>query len=577
MSPQWDWETGWPSDVGDIPVREATPAQWAQYTRDSSARDSILVVNQLSANLSMALGGLAAHKAAGTAVSFVELGNEMYDSTRADVVAEYPDGTAYARKMQTWTAAVKKEHPQASVALLAMTWRPGISGREAAWNKQVFQADSGLSSAADAATLHPYFGIQWSAPTPGDPKSLAASVAHVLASPFEFISQNVAMLGRDVPARLRLWVTEVSAYGAAEINYTWLEALVNVLFETLLLLELPQVDILTPYCVVCGDPIAPNLASPTPKNAHNDIVPPAEAGKVEWKQTLRSAAHELYFSAVAAATAAGASSDTSASAGAAPGPFSDPLFMEQLLFAPENSTTAAAAVTVPAASVSAQCGVVGIGASGAFLAKDTACATEKTVAAAACCCSHRCAAAHPGCAAWQLISETAAADFLVCYLKSSPEMSANGGSISGVAAPTPPPPPPPPSPPPPAVQQLVGWRIGRPALARSSANANANANANGDDANAKLVTRVTTAGVFLLNLGSASAVLNIGDLLFPEDEAEEKPVFAYRQLFPEAVEDAVSPELQLSGLGQLSGNVSSCGSFFMRPYSQSMITITPFV
>ena len=56
------------------------------------------------------------------------------------------------------------------------------------------------------------------------------------------------------------WVSQ--AFGATDLNFTWLKALANVFFETLLLLRIPAIEIMTPYCLVCGDPIAPNFMSP---------------------------------------------------------------------------------------------------------------------------------------------------------------------------------------------------------------------------------------------------------------------------------------------------------------------------
>ena len=38
------------------------------------------------------LSGLKVHEAAGSEIKYVELGNEMYDSSRADVMAAYPNG-----------------------------------------------------------------------------------------------------------------------------------------------------------------------------------------------------------------------------------------------------------------------------------------------------------------------------------------------------------------------------------------------------------------------------------------------------------------------------------------------------
>ena len=386
-SDYWDWRIGWASDVGGAPIRRATPADWVAYANASGTSSSIIVVNQLTANLSEALLGLEAHANAGTAIKFVELGNEMYDSTRADVVAAYPNGSSYVEKMAAWAAAIKARHASARVAVLAMTWRPDNGPRETAWNTQVFGGGAELLANVSAATLHPYFGISWdggnqggdrtgggcgtgglgasgpwigteegcndscccqvrcgghsdceawqymtsgddagacylksssalqpnaasvsglaSPPSPPSPPS-ASAIANVLKSAFYHADRNHEMVSSSVPEFLDLWVTEVAAYGASSLNFTWLEALVNVLFETLLLLRTRQITAMTPYCIVCGDPIAPNFISSSAQSspATHSVVPPALAGRAAWNQTLRSAAHGAYFRLVAEARAA---------------------------------------------------------------------------------------------------------------------------------------------------------------------------------------------------------------------------------------------------------------------------------
>lgn len=91
-----------------------------------------------------------------------------YDSSRPDVVSAYPSGRNYTNKMSIWAAAVKREHPNAQIALLAMTWRPDMDKRASAWNDQVFNVPPELLANISAATLHPYFGISWN-PSPGPP------------------------------------------------------------------------------------------------------------------------------------------------------------------------------------------------------------------------------------------------------------------------------------------------------------------------------------------------------------------------------------------------------------------------
>ena len=43
-------------------------------------------------------------------------GNEMYDDSRADVMARYPEPSDYADAMLPWVQGIKKEWPDAKVA-----------------------------------------------------------------------------------------------------------------------------------------------------------------------------------------------------------------------------------------------------------------------------------------------------------------------------------------------------------------------------------------------------------------------------------------------------------------------------
>ena len=130
-SDYWHWDTGWATDLsGYQGPRPATPATWATYTKISNTRHTVFDVNQLTANLSYAIAGLRAHEAAGSDVRFVELGNEMYDGSRADVVAAYPNGSVYAQKMSVWTRAIHDAFPKAAVALVGERYNDYSNPRE---------------------------------------------------------------------------------------------------------------------------------------------------------------------------------------------------------------------------------------------------------------------------------------------------------------------------------------------------------------------------------------------------------------------------------------------------------------
>ena len=355
-SDYWNYTTGYamrgyfkqPGEPYDWPpVRQATPAQWAKYCAESGTIHTVICLNQLTNTLEESLRGLRALAAAGTPVTHIELGNEQYDDSRADVVKAYPTGDAYAQKMQLWSEAIKQEFPDANIALVTMSWRHSINPHQALWNAGVFNATPSPSRFASiaAATIHPYFRLnslitshaaptcgtlntgasgnwlatvtgctnacccaakcaakprtcrawQWmtdpsdakcyfkanatlaknggstggvaAPPPPPPPPPSAAALATAFATPFEYLVENARMLAKEVPKDLEVWATEIAAYGAPELDFTWLRALVDVTFEILLVTRMHTsealggnaVTVLTPYCAVCADPMAPSF------------------------------------------------------------------------------------------------------------------------------------------------------------------------------------------------------------------------------------------------------------------------------------------------------------------------------
>ena len=284
-SDYWDWQTGWASDVAPSPVRPATPAGWRSWARAVALDDSILVMNQLTRNLSYGLAGLRAHEAAGTPVRYVELGNEMYDASRPDVLQAYPTPADYATKMANWTAAVKAAFPAAQVALIGVRAQTDHQPREIGWNQQVLQ--NPVSHQADAATLHIYCGgMPGSHQAPPAPAGFGA----LLGGAFGYVGRNRAMVRESVPRRLRLWVTELGVYPAGPLDGTWLQALYNAV----LLLELPgigQVDVVAPYCLVCQDPTGPSLTT-----AQGPVVDPGHNASHAWYATPKGIVEAAIFS-----------------------------------------------------------------------------------------------------------------------------------------------------------------------------------------------------------------------------------------------------------------------------------------
>ena len=238
----------------------------------------------------------------------------MYDSSRSDVMAAYPNGSAYAEKMAGWTRAIKNAFPRAQVALIGCRWNAYRKQREDDWNKQVLQ--NPVSAQADAATLHIYCvhcpepsstcrpggsALRLivlccaSCPGPFDETNNSSdfnNVAKHLAQAYFRAEQNADHVHRTIPSRLRLWVTEMGVYPAGPLLWTWLEALFYAMLD-LLLPQISQLDIITPYCLVCGDPTAPSFIA-APENAN---MPPSQAGSLPWKLSLKGHAQSLIFQA----------------------------------------------------------------------------------------------------------------------------------------------------------------------------------------------------------------------------------------------------------------------------------------
>lgn len=284
-SDYWLWSDGWVnissdrSGCSNLPRRPTTVGELHTYL-NATDQAAVLVLNQLQTNLTYQLAGLQQHAQTGTPVRFVELGNEMYDATRPDVLSTYPAPRDYAVRMASWTKAVKAAFPQASVALvgLANEW----DSRTHVWNHQVLQDP--ISAQADAATIHLYAGIP---DTPATPENLH----NLLALAFSDFAGYKSYTEQTIPSHFRLWVTEWGIFSSNKLlQNTWFQGLWHVAL-TAQLPQIQRIDIVLPYCAVCADPFMPSLTSP-----QGSVVPPNATGTV-WTRAPSGHAYALLFSA----------------------------------------------------------------------------------------------------------------------------------------------------------------------------------------------------------------------------------------------------------------------------------------
>lgn len=115
-----------------------------------------------------------------------------------------------------------------------------------AWISQVFR----VPGAWDAATIHIYAGL------PGGVQPSASKFRAFLEGAFDHVESNAHNAAAEIPTSLRIWVTELGTYGAAELDFSYLQGLYKLLLSALLP-RIPQVDLVLPYCLVCGDSTAP--------------------------------------------------------------------------------------------------------------------------------------------------------------------------------------------------------------------------------------------------------------------------------------------------------------------------------
>lgn len=296
-SDYWLWSKGWVnvsndlSGSGKLPERTATPTEWSSFAHGSNLTATVIDLCQLSCSLEYELEGLRAHAAAGTEIRFVELGNEMYDSTRADVMAKYPEPVDYANAMLPWISAIKREWPAAQVALIGERWNDYHNPREDSWNEQVLKSPAGR--VADATTLHIYCGWD-SSKNMSTQENIAEHLA--VAATRAWSNGDIYQNG-SIPKEMRVWVTEMGTFPPGSLDNTWLHGLFYGAMDMLLPAALPSLEILTPYCALCADPTASAFSSP-----FGSVIPVERTGDVPVFRTLVGEAQAIIFSALRGAT-----------------------------------------------------------------------------------------------------------------------------------------------------------------------------------------------------------------------------------------------------------------------------------
>eukprot|EP00054_Salpingoeca_dolichothecata_P012955 m.72097 g.72097 ORF g.72097 m.72097 type:complete len:538 (-) comp20218_c0_seq3:32-1645(-) len=286
----WNWTAGWETFRHEVDIfRPTDAAQWFNYLKQTD-QETILVPNIVTSDLATELAGLKAQQQAGTNVSFVELGNEIYDHTVPQILARYPNATVYGHAMAAWVQEISAAFPHAQMAL--------CGGVSTDWNLELLKTP--VVSQVHALTRHVYTHL------PEGPYNTTAQYKAVADQAGLAFFDLEYYLQVSVPSRYNVWFTEIGFYGATYSQLTWLKAL-TMARKLSLFASFPQTSILLPYCLVCGDPNQPSFTTPSgpyppPPNATYTPGPwyytPTGFGLAKLFQTLEDTASVQAFSVI---------------------------------------------------------------------------------------------------------------------------------------------------------------------------------------------------------------------------------------------------------------------------------------
>ncbi|WP_164928526.1 hypothetical protein [Gloeobacter violaceus] len=243
----WNWKVGWFVTGFPMPnyLRQLKPRSVRLENFQASIRATgavpVYVLNLLSSDLETQLGSLREAKGLGLPVKYVELGNEFYIGS-ADHKSKFPTAAAYAQEANRWTAAIKKEFPEAKVASVAAPPKRVRDRRWLGWNADLLSTLQG----GDALTLHHYYGTGLSDPYRRSQRSRslrysATEIASILGTPFvawnELRTEGIGSL----PVGREIWITEYNLFDRSQpLAGTWVHGL-GVTVTTLLFIDEPRI------------------------------------------------------------------------------------------------------------------------------------------------------------------------------------------------------------------------------------------------------------------------------------------------------------------------------------------------
>ncbi len=231
-SQYWDWGRGrWIENISGIRhpymaqvfrrlEREGkSPAKLEDFKTglDSTGTIPLFVLNIVTSDLDYQLAMLKQARKIGIPVKYIQIGNEPYIPFEDNQNA-FPTPSAYATLASQWASAIKKEFPQAKIAVVGvnpMVVERVQRARLNNWNENI--VNTALPE-ANALTVHVYqgHGLNSSINSNTDyPFFTAEEVPQILAVPFrnwQRIQNNNQW--SNIPKNKEIWITEYNFFSS---------------------------------------------------------------------------------------------------------------------------------------------------------------------------------------------------------------------------------------------------------------------------------------------------------------------------------------------------------------------------
>jgi len=282
----WDWKTGFFNANGkkNQVMSAAKEGQYPYrledvkkvYDRSGGTTEPIYMLNMLTSTYEYQLEMLKHAQEIGLPVRYIELGNEFYmdDHPKSyNYLNNYPDIKDYADTCRIWVPKLRREFPEARIAMIGINNPAGWTGanrqRSRDWNRVLVENLSGFD--VDAFTFHNYAKNNFDDQTPED--MIAQSANRV----------NFKGIERGIPDKYPFWVTEYNFFTPDnKLPGLWVTGLSNVLM-TAQTLSTPGIEL------VCFH----NITSSSVSSAIYDSDTKIAGGKTALKYALSASGQAL--------------------------------------------------------------------------------------------------------------------------------------------------------------------------------------------------------------------------------------------------------------------------------------------